>query len=111
MPGGGAEVFDDRVHDEAFKGKIRAGKWLEVHQAAHELGMNSNATMLYGHIEQRAERINHMDVLRKEQDRCLRDWAVTRNIVLQDDGAVVLTGPSELYKSDRLPSPLSPGRG
>lgn len=109
LPGGGAEVFDDRVHDEAFKGKIRAGKWLEVHQAAHELGMNSNATMLYGHIEQRAERINHMNVLRKEQDHCLRDWAVENNIQLQNDSSVVLTGPDEQYCKGRLPSPH--GRG
>ena len=71
LPGGGAEVFDDRVHDEAFKGKIRAGTWLDVHRAAHEIGLNSNATMLYGHIEQRAERIRHMDVLRQAQDIAL----------------------------------------
>lgn len=111
LPGGGAEVFDDRVHDEAFKGKIRAGKWLEVHQAAHELGMNSNATMLYGHIESRAERINHMDVLRKEQDRCLRNWAGNNNIELQIEDAVVLTGPNENYGNIRLPSPLGRGAG
>jgi aminodeoxyfutalosine synthase len=71
LPGGGAEVFDDRVHDEAFKGKIRAGTWLDVHRIAHELGINSNATMLYGHVEQRAERINHMLVLREAQDAAL----------------------------------------
>ena len=52
LPGGGAEVFDDRVHDEAFKGKIGAhDAWLDVHTVAHELGLNSNCTMLYGHIE------------------------------------------------------------
>ncbi len=56
LPGGGAEVFDDRVHDEAFKGKIRAGQWLDVHRAAHELGINSNATILYGHVERWQER-------------------------------------------------------
>jgi aminodeoxyfutalosine synthase len=71
LPGGGAEVFDDRVHDEAFKGKIRAGTWLDVHTAAHELGLNSNATMLYGHVEQRIERLRHMDVLRQAQDEAL----------------------------------------
>ena len=48
LPGGGAEVFDDRVHDEAFKGKIRSQTWLDVHRIAHELGIASNATMLYG---------------------------------------------------------------
>jgi aminodeoxyfutalosine synthase len=71
LPGGGAEVFDDRVHDEAYRGKIRAGTWLDVHRAAHELGINSNATILYGHIEQRADRIKHMDMLRRAQDVAL----------------------------------------
>ena len=46
LPGGGAEVFDDRVHDEAYKGKIRSDRWLEVHRIAHELGLMSNGTIL-----------------------------------------------------------------
>ncbi|GAB5497029.1 MAG: aminofutalosine synthase MqnE [Phycisphaerales bacterium] len=71
IPGGGAEVFDDRVHDEAFKGKIRHDAWLDVHTVAHELGLNSNCTMLYGHIEERPERIVHMDMLRRAQDQAL----------------------------------------
>ncbi|HIA71257.1 MAG TPA: aminofutalosine synthase MqnE [Phycisphaerales bacterium] len=69
LPGGGAEVFDDRVHDEVFRGKIGSKKWMDVHRCAHELGLNSNATMLYGHVETREDRINHMIVLRDEQDR------------------------------------------
>ncbi len=71
LPGGGAEVFDDRVHDEAFKGKIRSDVWLDVHRVAHELGLNTNATILYGHIEQRHERLVHMDMLRRAQDEAL----------------------------------------
>jgi aminodeoxyfutalosine synthase len=71
LPGGGAEVFDDRVHDEAYKGKIRSDVWLDVHRVAHELGLNTNATMLYGHIEQRRDRLVHMDMLRRAQDRAL----------------------------------------
>ena len=71
LPGGGAEVFDDRVHDEAFKGKIRSDEWLDVHLVAHELGLNSNATILYGHIDQRRERLIHMEILRRAQDRAL----------------------------------------
>jgi aminodeoxyfutalosine synthase len=71
LPGGGAEVFDDRVHDEAFKGKIRSDVWLDVHRVAHELGLNSNATILYGHVESRQERLVHMDMLRRAQDRAL----------------------------------------
>jgi aminodeoxyfutalosine synthase len=68
LPGGGAEVFDDRVHDEAFKGKIRSDVWLDVHREAHALGLNTNATILYGHIEARRERLVHMDMLRRAQD-------------------------------------------
>ena len=71
LPGGGAEVFDDRVHDEAFKGKIRSDVWLDVHTIAHEIGLNTNATILYGHIEQRHERLVHMDMLRRVQDEAL----------------------------------------
>ena len=71
LPGGGAEVFDDRVHDEAYKGKIRSDVWLDVHREAHELGLNTNATILYGHIEQRHDRLVHMDMLRRAQDRAL----------------------------------------
>jgi len=105
LPGGGAEVFDDRVHDEAFKGKIRAGTWLDVHRAAHELGLPSNATMLYGHVESRAERVRHLDILRRHQDDALRAWALDRGIGLQTGEAVVLFGPDETYPGARLPEP------
>jgi aminodeoxyfutalosine synthase len=71
LPGGGAEVFDDRVHDEAYKGKIRSDVWLDVHRVAHEVGLNTNATLLYGHIEQRHDRLVHMDMLRRAQDEAL----------------------------------------
>ncbi len=71
LPGGGAEVFDDRVHDEAYKGKIRSDVWLDVHKTAHELGLNTTATILYGHIEERRERLVHMDMLRQAQDVAL----------------------------------------
>src|SRR2546430_5041901 len=72
MPGGGAEIFDDRVHDEVFKGKVRANKWFEVHSTAHELGIPSNATMLYGHVETPAERITHLIKLRELQAESLQ---------------------------------------
>ncbi|MBC7773094.1 MAG: radical SAM protein [Pyrinomonadaceae bacterium] len=71
LPGGGAEVFDDRVHDEAYKGKIRSDVWLDVHRVAHQVGLNTNATILYGHIEQRHDRLIHMDMLRRAQDEAL----------------------------------------
>ncbi len=71
LPGGGAEIFDDRVHDEAFKGKVRADKWFEVHRTAHALGLFSNATILYGHIETPAERVAHFIKLRELQAESL----------------------------------------
>ena len=71
LPGGGAEVFDDRVHDEAFKGKIRSDAWLQVHRVAHEMGLMSNATMLYGHIESPEDRIHHLMMLREAQDEAI----------------------------------------
>src|SRR5256885_1552392 len=69
MPGGGAEVFDDRVHDAVFKGKLRADGWMEVHRTAHQLGLRTNATILYGHVETREERIKHLLALRELQNQ------------------------------------------
>jgi aminodeoxyfutalosine synthase len=72
MPGGGAEIFDDRVHDEVFKGKVRADKWFEVHRTAHSLGIYTNATMLYGHVENLEERIGHLVKLREVQEEAIQ---------------------------------------
>ena len=72
LPGGGAEIFDDRVHDAAFKGKVRADKWFAVHRAAHDAGLFSNATMLYGHLEGSDERVAHLIKLRDHQSESLR---------------------------------------
>jgi len=71
LPGGGAEIFDDRVHDEAFRAKVGAQHWFDVHRTAHDLGIPSNATMLYGHIESIEERVNHLIRLREHQDASL----------------------------------------
>lgn len=71
LPGGGAEVFDDRVHKEAFKTKIGAHEWLDVHLVAHEVGLNTNCTMLYGHVDKQDERLRHMEILRRSQDQAL----------------------------------------
>src|SRR5437016_14657155 len=73
LPGGGAEIFDDRVHDEVFKGKVRADRWFEVHRTAHELGIYSNATMLYGHVETPLERVKHLIALRELQAESLKN--------------------------------------
>jgi aminodeoxyfutalosine synthase len=68
MPGGGAEVFSERVRKLLFNAKIGAKTWFEVHKAAHTLGIPTNATMLYGHIETYEERVVHMMKLREAQD-------------------------------------------
>ncbi|UCD28070.1 MAG: aminofutalosine synthase MqnE [Planctomycetota bacterium] len=71
LPGGGAEIFDDRVHDQVFKSKVGHEGWFDVHRTAHQLGIFSNATMLYGHIEKPTERISHLIKLREHQDESL----------------------------------------
>ena len=71
LPGGGAEIFDDRVHDAVFKGKVRADRWFDVHRTAHRLGIYTNATMLYGHVETPAERVGHLIKLRELQAESL----------------------------------------
>jgi aminodeoxyfutalosine synthase len=69
MPGGGAEVFSSRVQKALrFTGKAGVDRWLEIHRIAHQLGIRSNATLLYGHIETCAERIEHLMRLRALQD-------------------------------------------
>lgn len=68
MPGGGAEIFDEKIRDYICKGKVSSQKWLEIHRKWHERGKKSNATMLFGHIESRAHRIDHMLRLRNLQD-------------------------------------------
>jgi aminodeoxyfutalosine synthase len=68
LPGGGAEVFSERVRKELFPFKIGEEGWVQVHRTAHQLGIPSNATLLYGHIETLEERWHHLEVLRKLQD-------------------------------------------
>lgn len=68
MPGGGAEIFDEKVREYLCKGKVTSDQWLQIHRKWHERGRESNATMLFGHIETRAHRIDHMLRLRALQD-------------------------------------------
>lgn len=68
MPGGGAEVFSDRVRKLLFRGKVDRHRWMELHHMAHRKGLRSNATLLYGHIETLQERIDHLIFLREGQD-------------------------------------------
>jgi aminodeoxyfutalosine synthase len=69
MPGGGAEIFSPRLQKALhYTGKADANRWLEIHGIAHSLGIKTNATMLYGHIETMAERVEHLLRLRAQQD-------------------------------------------
>ncbi|MDD2839462.1 MAG: aminofutalosine synthase MqnE [Sulfuricurvum sp.] len=68
MPGGGAEIFDEKVRDYICKGKVNSQQWLEIHRKWHERGMKSNVTMLFGHVEERSHRIDHMMRIRDLQD-------------------------------------------
>ena len=68
MPGGGAEIFDEKVRDFICKGKVTSAQWLEIHKKWHQRGKKSNVTMLFGHIESREHRIDHMMRIRDLQD-------------------------------------------
>lgn len=68
MPGGGAEIFDEKVREYICKGKVSSSEWLKIHQFWHQKGKQSNATMLFGHVEEEAHRIDHMLRLRDLQD-------------------------------------------
>jgi aminodeoxyfutalosine synthase len=68
LPGGGAEIFDAEVRRSICDGKLDAAEWLEVHRVAHGMGIKSNCTMLYGHIEQPAHKVDHLLRLRALQD-------------------------------------------
>ncbi len=69
IPGGGAEIFSDEIRKQICEDKCTSEQWLEIHEAAHSLGIHSNATMLYGHIESFEHRVNHMERLRNLQDK------------------------------------------
>jgi aminodeoxyfutalosine synthase len=69
MPGGGAEIFDEEVREYLCKGKVTSKQWLEIHEKWHKRGKESNATMLFGHVESRAHRVDHILRLRELQDK------------------------------------------
>ncbi|MBC8173906.1 MAG: CofH family radical SAM protein, partial [Chitinophagales bacterium] len=68
LPGGGAEIFDETIREEICADKCDSATWLRIHKTAHQLGMHTNATMLYGHVENYHHRIDHMERLRQLQD-------------------------------------------
>jgi aminodeoxyfutalosine synthase len=69
IPGGGAEIFHPEIREQIAKDKCTGDQWLQIHEEWHKLGMRSNATMLYGHIEEFKHRVDHLDQLRKLQDK------------------------------------------
>lgn len=69
IPGGGAEIFDEKIRGEICREKTTSAAWLQIHEAAHRAGIPSNATILYGHLENYAHRIDHMERLRSLQDK------------------------------------------
>jgi aminodeoxyfutalosine synthase len=68
MPGGGAEIFHPEVRDQICEHKADGDNWIKIHRAAHQLGLRSNATMLYGHVERAEHRLDHLCQLRALQD-------------------------------------------
>ena len=102
LPGGGAEIFDDRVHDQAFRNKVGQTEWFDVHQTAHELGIFTNATMLYGHVETPAERVRHLIKLREHQEESVRsrpacfNCLVPLSFIPRGSALLHLPGPSGL---------------
>ena len=69
MPGGGAEIFHPDVRSQICEHKSDAANWIEIHEMAHSMGLRTNATMLYGHVEQAEHRIDHLLQLRELQDK------------------------------------------
>ncbi|GAC1385817.1 MAG: aminofutalosine synthase MqnE [Ginsengibacter sp.] len=69
LPGGGAEIFDEEIRNQICEDKVDGKGWLHIHKTAHDLGMHTNATMLYGHIENYVHRVDHMSRLRALQDQ------------------------------------------
>ena len=69
LPGGGAEIFDSGIREKICADKVSTGGWLKIHETAHRMGMHTNATILYGHIEKYEHRVDHMKRLRDLQDK------------------------------------------
>ena len=69
LPGGGAEVFAEAVRKQICPRKIDGNEWLRIHGEAHELGLSTNATLLFGHLESHADRVDHLLRLREQQDK------------------------------------------
>lgn len=73
MPGGGAEILNDEIRAKVCKGKVNSQNWLKIHEIWHKMGFKSNATMLFGHIESKEQRIEHILKIRNLQDKSLKN--------------------------------------
>ena len=102
MPGGGAEVFSARVRAELCPNKTPSGRWIEIHALAHDIGIPTNATMLYGHIESVEERVDHLLALRELEEEHPGFLAFVplafhpENTPIKLDGIVGTTGRDDL---------------
>lgn len=109
-PGGGAEVFDEDVRQATYPKKMPGTRWLEVAAAVHEAGLYSNCTMLHGHVDKPIHRIDHLDKLRKLQDRSLakgRELAAARANESGDANAPIAAHSAPAYGSLQAYIPLS----
>jgi aminodeoxyfutalosine synthase len=96
LPGGGAEIFADRVRKKICRDKANADEWLEIHRVAHKLGLKSNCTMLYGTIETVEERVDHLLRLRALQDET-NGFQVLIPLAFHNEG----------NRMERLPAPTA----
>ena len=96
LPGGGAEIFADRVRKKICRDKASADEWLDVHRVAHKLGLKSNCTMLYGTIETAEERVDHLIRLRSLQDET-NGFQVLIPLAFHNEG----------NRMERLPAPTA----
>ncbi|MCQ2252391.1 MAG: aminofutalosine synthase MqnE [Bacteroidales bacterium] len=108
IPGGGAEIFDEQLRAEICPEKTKSADWLDSHRTAHKLGIETNATILYGHKETYAQRIDHMGRLRKLQDETKGFSAFiplkyrNENNAMQALGEVSITEDLKNYAISRL---------
>lgn len=102
LPGGGAEILRKEVRDKICPGKETGEEWLEVHRAAHKLGIPTNATMLFGHIESFEDRVDHMERLRKLQDEAPGFFAFIPLVYHPEHNALHNIVPNKTSEEDIL---------
>ncbi len=101
MPGGGAEIFNSEIRAKVCKGKVSAENWLKIHALWHKMGFKSNATMLFGHIESKAHRIEHILAIRALQDESLKSAKSNADSTNQNANSSILSEKSGLCSHER----------